>query len=114
MDNRSQPRLLIVDDEETMRVLLAKTLKRAGYRDVTTTASSDEARRWLTSERVDLVLTDMQMPGGSGLGLLECSGGVGRGVAAAKRGQQYQRYGILRGRSTEPPLASHSPLGIQR
>lgn len=71
MEKQKQPRVLIVDDEEAMRALLARTLKRAGYENVATARSSEEARGWLMSENVDLVLTDMQMPGGSGLGLLE-------------------------------------------
>jgi len=71
MDNQKQSRVLIVDDEEAMRALLTRTLQRAGYESLATAGSSEEARRWLTTESVDLVLTDMQMPGGSGLGLLE-------------------------------------------
>ena len=70
MENRTQPRVLIVDDEEMMQALLARALKGAGYAEIATASSSEEARRWLTSETVDLVLTDMQMPGGTGLGLL--------------------------------------------
>ena len=81
MEVHTQPRLLVVDDEETMRVLLTRTLKRAGYPDVITAASTEEARERLTAESVDLVLTDMQMPGGSGLGLLEYVHNVMPGTA---------------------------------
>ena len=81
MENRTQPRVLIVDDEEMMQALLARALKGAGYAEITTVSSSEEARRWLTSETVDLVLTDMQMPGGTGLGLLEYIHNVLPGVA---------------------------------
>ena len=81
MKKQTEARLLVVDDEESMRTLLTRTLSRAGYAHVATVASSDEARKWFMSESVDLVLTDMQMPGGSGLGLLEYIHSVLPGVA---------------------------------
>lgn len=81
MESQSEARLLIVDDEESMRSLLTRTLNRAGYTNVSTASSSEEARRWFSAESVDLVLTDMQMPGGSGLGLLEYIHNVLPGVA---------------------------------
>ena len=81
MENQTEARLLIVDDEEAMRTLLTRTLARAGYGHVATAASSEEARRLFSSQSVDLVLTDMQMPGGSGLGLLEYIHNVLPGVA---------------------------------
>lgn len=83
MENQThaQARLLIVDDEESMRTLLTRTLNRAGYADVATVNSSEEARRFFSEKSVDLVLTDMQMPGGSGLGLLEYIHNVLPGMA---------------------------------
>lgn len=67
----SQSPLLIVDDEEGIQGLLIRILKRAGYDNLMTASSSDEAKRLLSSNTVDLVLTDMEMPGGSGLELLD-------------------------------------------
>lgn len=46
-------------------------LSRAGYRDLTVVSSAEEARDVLAAGQMDLVLTDMEMPGGSGLELLD-------------------------------------------
>jgi putative two-component system response regulator len=65
-----QPNLLVVDDEEAIQGLLKRILRRAGYENVRTASSTEEARRSLATVATDLVLTDMQMIGGSGLELL--------------------------------------------
>ena len=64
------PCLLVVDDEEAIRSLLARVLNRGGYENVQTAASDREARKLLAAGDIDLVLTDVQMPGSSGLELL--------------------------------------------
>ena len=60
--------ILVVDDEQTMREFLATSLK-SRYQ-VHTAANVDDALAVLRSERIDLVLSDMQMPGRGGLDLL--------------------------------------------
>lgn len=67
------PTILIVDDEESFRGMLHSILKRGGYDSVLLASSHEEALRIIGKNPVDLLLTDMQMPGGSGLKLL---GGV--------------------------------------
>ena len=62
--------LVIVDDEEAQRTVLAGFLRKRRFR-VTTATSADEALRVAASETVDLVLTDMRMPGKSGVELLD-------------------------------------------
>ena len=62
--------ILLVDDEEGIRKVLGITLADAGYR-VTTAADGEEAMRRFAEERPDIVLTDIKMPGMSGLELLE-------------------------------------------
>src|SRR5512133_888893 len=59
--------LLIVDDESVIRGLCEKALK--GY-TVFQAESSRDALRIYKQETIDLVLTDVMMPGGSGLELL--------------------------------------------
>jgi putative two-component system response regulator len=61
---------LIVDDEDSIRQILARLLTGAGYARVVTASSVHEARGLLAEDSFDLLLTDMQMPGGSGLDLL--------------------------------------------
>ena len=64
------PSILVVDDEAQVRTLLSRVLERGGYKTLIRASSAAEAREVLASKSVDLVLTDMQMPGGSGLDLL--------------------------------------------
>jgi two-component system, OmpR family, response regulator len=59
------PRLLVVDDEDTIRELLCGSLRFAGY-EVTSAGSGAEALRASISERPDLVLLDVRMPDGDG------------------------------------------------
>jgi two-component system response regulator AtoC len=65
----SEPTLLVVDDEPNIRRLLELSLGDGGYR-VLTAATAAEASRLLASERVDVLLTDLQLPDRSGLELL--------------------------------------------
>jgi DNA-binding response OmpR family regulator len=59
-------RILVVDDEPTIRVSLGETLARAGYA-VLTAASGEEALALLQEETVDLILLDLKMEGIDGL-----------------------------------------------
>ena len=58
-------RCLVVDDEDTVRTVLADTLTAAGHR-VVEAADGAEAIERLRAERFDLVLTDLAMPRVSG------------------------------------------------
>jgi two-component system response regulator PilR (NtrC family) len=60
---------LVVDDERDIRELLVLTLGRMGLQ-VHTAATLAEARALLASEHIDLCLTDMRLPDGSGLSLV--------------------------------------------
>jgi len=64
------PRALIVDDEPDIRELLAITLGRMQIH-VATAGDYASAIRQLGSERFDLVLTDMRLPDGDGLEIVE-------------------------------------------
>jgi putative two-component system response regulator len=77
----SEPCLLLVDDDDVIQGVLVRVLKEAGYRNIVTASSASDARAVLMTTNVDLVLTDMQMPGGSGLELLEHVHGSLSGVA---------------------------------
>ena len=60
---------LVVDDERDIRELLVLTLGRMGIR-VDTAADVASARAQLAAEKYDLCLTDMRLPDGSGLDLI--------------------------------------------
>jgi CheY-like chemotaxis protein len=62
-------RILVVDDEETIREILTDYLERAGY-SVDAAESGEEALA-IASRRVpDLVICDLMMPGLDGFGVL--------------------------------------------
>jgi CheY-like chemotaxis protein len=77
---RARPRVLVAEDDPEMRRLLATVLPRWGY-DVTLAHDGDEltdqVRRFLhgsLDERAhapDLIISDVRMPGHSGLSVLE-------------------------------------------
>ncbi|HEY6079946.1 MAG TPA: sigma-54 dependent transcriptional regulator [Polyangiaceae bacterium] len=62
-------RVLVVDDEENLRVVLRTLLRRHGY-EVETAASGEEALGMIDSFGPDVVLTDVRMPKMGGLDLL--------------------------------------------
>jgi putative two-component system response regulator len=62
--------VLLVDDEDSALRTLARLLKRHGY-DCTTASSAEEAWKVLKTHRFALILSDVNMPGDSGLELLE-------------------------------------------
>ena len=68
--SRGQPRVLVIDDEPDLLELLELTLSRMGL-DTTRAESVGEAVRLLDREAFDLCLTDMRLPDGEGLRVVE-------------------------------------------
>ncbi|HMB70703.1 MAG TPA: sigma-54 dependent transcriptional regulator [bacterium] len=66
----AQERILVVDDEEGLRRLLSILLTKEGY-DVTTASSAPQALEKFEKEVFDAVITDIKMPGMSGIELLK-------------------------------------------
>ena len=64
--------MLVVDDEAVVLTVLREALRRGGYR-VTTAASAEEAIDLMHKRRFDLVLTDKNLPGASGLDVLRAA-----------------------------------------
>jgi two-component system, NtrC family, response regulator PilR len=62
-------RLLVVDDEPSMREFLEIMLSQEGYQ-VRTASTGEEGVKAYRAEEPDLVLTDVKMPGMSGLDLI--------------------------------------------
>ena len=63
-------RILVVDDEETVRNLIQRTLEEVGY-NVVSAASGQEALDKVSQLNIELVLLDINMPGMSGLDVLD-------------------------------------------
>ena len=76
----ARPRVLLVDDEESMREFLEIGLRREGY-EVETAVDGLEALKRLESggHAVDLVITDLTMPGCSGLDVLRAARQIPQG-----------------------------------
>jgi DNA-binding NtrC family response regulator len=66
---KSQPKLLFVDDEEELVSAVVERLEIRGIDGVGVT-SGDEALRLLQREHFDVVLLDVKMPGVNGLDVL--------------------------------------------
>lgn len=64
------PRILIVDDEPDIRELLEITLSRMGM-DTVSAADLGEARELVKLDTLQLCLTDMKLPDGDGIELIE-------------------------------------------
>jgi putative two-component system response regulator len=62
-------RILVVDDEPAVRRILTRVLTKAGYECVEA-GDSDEAKRLVASQDFAMVLSDMNMPGESGMDLV--------------------------------------------
>lgn len=63
-------KILVVDDEQSMRDVLSIMLKRAGY-GVTAASDGEEAIGHIHKELFDLVITDLRMPKVDGLEVLK-------------------------------------------
>jgi len=64
-----RPRILVVDDEQAVRELVAKTLSMADY-DVDTASDGPSAVDRLKNTDYDLLITDLKMPGMDGLSVI--------------------------------------------
>ncbi|WP_018693108.1 sigma-54-dependent transcriptional regulator [Algicola sagamiensis] len=66
----TQSRLLIVEDDQALREALVDTLMLAGYHCVEA-GEAAEALQILSRQRIDMVITDVNMPGMNGMELLD-------------------------------------------
>jgi DNA-binding response OmpR family regulator len=70
-----RPRLLVVDDEEDVRLLISRILSEKGF-DVAQARNGDEALRKLAEEPFDLMVLDLMMPEVDGWEVLRRQRGV--------------------------------------
>ena len=62
-------KVLVVDDQQTMRGLARQCLKRLGVVDVSLAASGDQALDVMMTKKFDVVISDLNMPGLNGVEL---------------------------------------------
>ena len=63
-------KILIVDDDDDMTLILSEILKELGH-DVATAANAEEAMTYIKTEEYFIVIADIQMPVISGIELLK-------------------------------------------
>jgi DNA-binding NtrC family response regulator len=72
----SQPRVLVVEDEDEVRALLGSALIAAGY-DIDVAAGAEEAQALLARSRYALVIADWWLSDGNGLTIVEEAADLG-------------------------------------
>jgi len=92
--------ILVVDDEQAIRTLLAEVLTKDGYR-VTSASDGETAVAELQNANFDLVISDMHMRHVGGIEVLK----------AAKEKQEYTEVLILTGRGTIATAVEAMRLG---
>ncbi len=78
-------KILITEDSPTMRSLIVSTVQAMGDFQVVEAANGFEALRILPREKIDLVITDINMPDINGLEL----------VSFIKKNEQYRRIPLF-------------------
>ena len=96
-----RPRVLVVDDEEAIRDLIAKTLTMADY-EVNTASDGQAALDALKDADFDLLITDLRMPGMDGLTV----------IRQARRLSPSLPIIIITGYSTEASAIEAINLGV--
>ncbi len=66
-----QAAILVVDDDDPMRMVLVLTLRALGYVNLAEAADGEAALALLREREFDLLVSDIQMPGMDGFALLE-------------------------------------------
>jgi excisionase family DNA binding protein len=99
--SQRRPRILVVDDEASIRDLLAKTLALAEY-EVDTAADATTALNRLRAVPYDLMIADLRMPGMDGLSL----------IRQTKRIRAELPVIIITGYSTEASAIEAVNLGV--
>jgi CheY-like chemotaxis protein len=101
--------ILLVDDEAPVRELLAEHLEDAGYRVLATASGAAALALLATAETVDILITDLSMPGMDGLAVIRAAqerlprlpavlltGYAGDGAALAVAGTVSGSFSLLR------------------
>ncbi|WOK37731.1 response regulator [Sphingomonas sp. C3-2] len=71
MPSAAAIKVMVVDDQTSMRAMIRRTLQDLGFKDVRDKASAVEALPAIKTDRVHLVISDYNMPDMDGLQFLE-------------------------------------------
>lgn len=103
------PTVLLVEDDDDSRELMAEVLASAGY-EVATAASGAEAVRLLSGRRVDVVITDLGLPGMGGLEVARASKALAPGVPVVVVTGWTEREDVARARGREVDAVLVKPV----
>ncbi len=98
-------RVMIVEDDRDYAARLTKNLSASGF-DVTATEDAEAALGKLAEDRFDVVLTDIRLPGASGLDLLD------RVARQAEAGEIEARESLHGDRRLPPPPPQPPPTPL--
>ncbi len=103
IDKVNHARVLLVDDDPDIVRLLTKVIERATNNEINIESLTDpkEARKRIDRGGIDILITDLEMPGISGLELLRC----------AKRRNPATQVLFITGHSTQDALLDALELG---
>jgi DNA-binding NtrC family response regulator len=74
VEREDGPSLLVVDDNPSISKLLATSLRSEGFAHIATAGSAAAARAQLLDRAFDVVITDISMPDGDGIELMQWAG----------------------------------------
>ena len=97
--------VLIVDDEESERLLVRTILEEAGY-ELSFANSGEEAMKLYLRHSIDVVVTDIRMPHGDGIELIAALKGLDDNVSiVAISGEERRRLDAAQGRGARVTLS---------
>ncbi len=109
MDGDGGMRVLLIEDDEDNRELMAEVLEGAGY-EVLTAASGTAGLRALAEHSVDVVVTDVGMPGMGGLEVARAAKEIAPGVPVVVVTGYTEREDISRARGREVDAVLVKPV----
>jgi CheY-like chemotaxis protein len=102
-------RVLLVEDDDDNRELMTEVLETAGYQ-VATAAGGAEGLRKLSEQAVDIVVTDVGMPGMGGLELARASKRIAPRVPVVVVTGYAEREDIMSARGREVDAVLVKPV----
>jgi PAS domain S-box-containing protein len=102
--------VLVVDDDETVRTIIAKMLAKHGYEVLTSTTAEDAIRMVEDGLRPDILVSDVVMPRVGGLELAERLSDLHPGLRIILS-SGYTEHGLL---DLEKPKLTARPLFLQK
>lgn len=109
MESEPGPRVLLVEDDQDNRELMTEVLELAGYR-VVPAASGADGLRLLSGREVDVIVTDVGLPGVGGLEVARAARRVAPGVPVVVVTGYSEREDIDRARGREVEAVLVKPV----